>query len=941
MTPPFMGPSINPATSDEELTFPCSSSQQRCWFIDAMNPGTSALNVALRWELKGSVNSATVEKAFRTIVQRHEVLRMRIVETDGAPLQVMAPALDLKLSEIDLTMIPASQRLDEALRLGKLEAHKPFDLAELPLIRITLLRLGNDRAFLLLTIHQIAFDGFSIRLISREFGTIAAAIEANRPHGLPDLVLQYGDFALWQKAYLASSQFEREKNYWRKQLAGAPYFEVSGDRKRQAQPTYSGEILARFLSDTFTEAMVQKVKLHKLTLFSFGCAVIAGMLHHYTGAEDISLGTQIAGRDDPDLEPLIGVFINNLVLRIDVSGDPTFAGLLSRVNLTVKDALVHRRMPFHTLVEVLKPPRDPRRMPLISVNFTVLQDVMDDARYGSFDLIGHPSLSAGSLYDLNFFMVHWPATGWRIALEYNTDLFDRATGEKLLALWHDLFRLALGEADFKLSELSLPGLHEGASDDQGSGVLIEGALVRHPAVAEAAVITQRSNGATSHRAFAVLRPDYAGTLDGVPAMLAAHLREALPNIGRVAVSLLMALPCDPDGKVDRAALAAWPVPVIQPEPETKPLALRSHLEPLSGNAEIEALLIGVWTEIFEVSHVTPTSNFFDLGGHSLLALRMLSRVQRVCGRKVNVSDLFNAPTVREFAGCLTGSTPKQASTDSDIAQSQDSEHDRPLGDLLEPPGPDDWRMIEVHPAGSDTSIFGINSISDLFSFSGKLGGHRGLYSVQLFEPGRPHCFGAVTLPGIASAYVEVIRRAQPRGPYILFGLCVHGVLAYEIAQQLKQAGEDVELLAFTSAWHPTYFRRLSLANQWIIRLSHLRNNFGLVLAGQKSIAAFLANYSIVQRSGLLSLAVRLGLIDAVPPRTGSEQNDDALLALMAARDTYVPQPYDGRVMQFVGADAPRGRGFDPTLGWTGTINGPITVVDESQSAPKKKQRVRG
>ena len=225
-----------------ELHFPCSASQQRCWFIQALNPDSTILNIALRWEIKGAFSASTIEQAFQTIIDRHEILRTSFIEKDGDPMQTVAERHTFKLSIVDLTIIPETERLDQALALGSLEARKPFDLARLPLLRVTFLRLSADRAILLVTVHQIAFDGWSIRNLAYEFGTIASALDANCPYGLPELPLQYGDYCLWQKACLASASFEAECAYWKNKLAGAPYFEICPDRERPSQPSH-GEIL--------------------------------------------------------------------------------------------------------------------------------------------------------------------------------------------------------------------------------------------------------------------------------------------------------------------------------------------------------------------------------------------------------------------------------------------------------------------------------------------------------------------------------------------------------------------------------------------------------------------------------------------------------------------------------------------------------------------------
>ncbi|MGU3496024.1 condensation domain-containing protein [Xanthobacteraceae bacterium A53D] len=442
------------AADDERLLFPCSSSQERCWFVDAMDRCSPALNVALRWELSGPIDEALVERAFNTIVERHEVLRTRFVERDGTPMQEVAPRLRLKLAVVDLRSLAEDTRPTEARRLAEREAHVPFDIHDLPLVRITLLRLAADKANILLTVHQIVFDGWSIRVIAHEFGEIIGAYGLGRPHTLPEVPVQYGDYARWQVALLASEAAATER-YWYDQLAFAPYFEVKGDFEKPARPTHRGMILAQMLAPELGGRMEEEARQRGVTSFVMGCAATLATLKRISGRTDIILGTQIAGRDDADLEPLIGVFINNLVLRVDTRHAFTFAELMGRANETVRAALIHQRMPFHRLVELINPPRDPARTPLISVNFTLLKEVLDYKQYGGFRLQGLPSVSAGSLYDLNFFVVKWH-DGWRMAMEYNPDVFLESTAQGIFRLWRETMERALAERDFDLDTLMVP-----------------------------------------------------------------------------------------------------------------------------------------------------------------------------------------------------------------------------------------------------------------------------------------------------------------------------------------------------------------------------------------------------------------------------------------------------------------------------------------------------
>ncbi len=908
----------------DQTRFPLSSAQERCWFVDAMSPGNPALNVALRWEIEGRLSRDTIEEAFRIIVQRQEALRTRIVVVDGTACQEVLAPFRPRLDEIDLGDLPETDREDAIVRLGKAEAHKPFDLARDPYLRVTRLSLGPDRAFLLVTIHQIAFDGWSIRLLSREFGLIAAAVAEGRPHGLPGLTLHYGDYAAWQGAYLASGHFAAERDYWIGRLRDAPYFEVAPDRVRRPSRTHASEILAMVLPAAGSQAMIQAIKARGVTAFSFGAAVIAAVLKRYTGLDDVSVATQVAGRDDPELEPIIGVFINNLVLRFELAGCDGFAPILDVANRTVRDALVHASMPFHRLVELLKPPRDPGRMPLVSVNFTVLDDVMDDADYGGFRLRGHPSLSAGSLYDLNFFMVHWPS-GWRMALEYNADLFERRTAEDLLDLWRETLARAVGAPDFTLASLPAPRPRM-IGDPQAAADLVVSTLLAHPDVSGAMVLGSAPGGQPD--VAVTLRPDHDGSLEAVAPALMAFLGQTVPRA------------CLP-GRIDiRMTLPRRPAePVGQRQAETVQTAVYPTQSGQVAGRHVLETLTGIWQEVLGLQSLEPHANFFECGGHSLLALRMLSRVGDAFGRTVSVSELFQFPTLGQFASRLSPGEGAQRSAPPRPRAMPTADDPSPTRSA-DPAEPDEWRWIEVRPPGADPSIFGINSISELYGFAAELGGDRGLFSVQLFKAGRPNPFEGQSFEAIASRYADVIRCVQPHGPYVLFGLCVHGVLAYEVAQQLRASGEAVDLLAVKNAWHPAYARRLPWLNRWIVRLSQVRDNFQLVLAGRKSFVQFLGTYSIVHRSRVLHAAVAVGWLKSVPSRTGSEHNDAFLLSLMRARDAYEPRPYDGRVLQSVGIDAPRGRGFDPTLGWSDLITGTLDVIDEQTGANLVPARAR-
>ncbi|MGH6844461.1 MAG: condensation domain-containing protein [Methylocella sp.] len=788
----------------DELLFPLSSSQQRCWFIQALSPGGSVLNIALRWELKGRFNAATIERAFQTIIERHEILRTRFFEKDGEPMQEVASHLDFHLSVVDLTAFPEETRLDEAMALGRREAHVPFDIGQLPLFRVTLLRLSADHGFLLLTTHEIAFDGWCIRLLAHEFGTIAEALEASRAYDLPELPLQYGDYCRWQKEYFASAGFEAQIAYWKRNLEGAPYFEIVSDHARPAAPSYRGEILAAGLPPALGNKLEDAARKHNLTPFAFGCAVIGAMLHRYTGATDVVFGTQIGGRDEVEIENLIGVFLNNLVIRFDASGDPTFTEFLARANATVQEALIHQRMPFHKLVEVLNPPRDPGRTPLISINFTVLRDLMDHKDYGGFYLNALPSLSSGALYDFNFYMVHWPE-GWRIAMEYKPDLFERQTAERLHGFLMAAFEYAISNPEARLSSLVAP---------------VRDRIARPKS-----------------------RDDFA------------------------------------------------PIDASRPPPSALPSGAPT---------DAETRMIAIWQDVLHVPEIGPTSNFFELGGHSLMAMRLMTEVARTLGVKIDVMTLFQAPTVREFVAHVARiETPREP-----------------------------WSIVQVQPRGNKTPIIAINNTMIYYNLARRIGTDRPFLCVQLYDPSHPRSLPRRSLEEITTDYVRLIREAQPRGPYILMGLCVSGIIAYEAAQQLRQVGEPVPLVVMADAWCPGYIRRLPFVRRFLFicsyRLHSVKHKCGLVLSGKQPVAEFFMSFGLVRQSRIMDLAAALHLVSRANLGKDDWANRWFLNYLEEARQHYRASASVGNVI-VLQSDEVVTRFVDPKMKWSDLIKGKLLV----------------
>ncbi len=409
------------------IRYPASLAQTRFWLLDALDPGDPALNVAVRWTVLGPVTQAAAEAAMRRIIARHEVLRTALVEVDGSPVQVVRPAPPFTLRHYDLSTRPLPQAEAEADRLGEVEAHTPFVLDRPPLVRAALITLAPGVTRLLLTLHHAVCDGWSIGVIAEEF---VATLRGASP--LPDLPLQYGDYAEWQQAWLLSPALAEPSAYWTTQLAALPYVRVKPDHEADARGL--GTIASLLLPRALTDGMAATAARHGCTAFTVALAALGRVLQSRTGAADIAVGTQVAGRTEVELEGMVGAFINTLVLRLDVSGDPAWETRVERAAATVAGALHHSAMPFELLIRALNPPRMPRRTPLFSVNLIFQRSFVTPDADGEVTLVDMPSHSAGALYDLNFFMVERP-DGWRASCEYDSALFDPAIVDAMLAEW--------------------------------------------------------------------------------------------------------------------------------------------------------------------------------------------------------------------------------------------------------------------------------------------------------------------------------------------------------------------------------------------------------------------------------------------------------------------------------------------------------------------------
>lgn len=876
--------------------FPLSTTQQRCWYLDRINPGNPSLNVAVQWELRGPFSSTNLERAFQNVVDRHEILRTRFVQSGGdddAVQQVLA-APEFRLSVVDLRTTPSEQRAARFDAIAQEDARQPFDLTEGGLIRATLVRFSPVHAMLLIVVHQSCFDGYSIRVLGHEVGTALAAYEAGHDPDLPDLPLQYGDFALWQQDYFASGILEEETAYWRDALADMSYFEIEPDKPRPASRGTNVRQLAQSLPADFGSRMETAAKRFGVSAYALGCAIVSASLHRMTDAKEVLFGTQIAGRNQVETEDLIGVFINNLVLRFPTAPDTTFEAHIQTARKVVEGALSHQNMPFNRLVEVLNPVRDAARTPLISVNFNLQQVFLQGRQYGAVEFVSAPSHAPGAIYDVNIVMIGRP-TGWRINFEYATDLFETSTAKAMMQSIINGFEAAL---DGKLATIGdVPvdaALVSRGSEAAAARKRVEAALASHPAVGEAVAMAAEAG----FYGFVVPATGCTIPLETLPRLLMDHAG-ATPgaDLRLYGVSVMASLPRTADGGVNRRLLRA-PAPSRR---DSRPAPDSNRVNP-----DVTAKLAVWWRDILHLDAIPPQAGFFELGGHSLLVVRLLTRIREAWGIEIGIAAIYENATLDALSTLISArladNSPAKAS---------------------------DWRIMRLKRDGSGTPLTAINNAATAMAVSGGFSAPRPTACLRLSDPEKGFDCGEMDFAEIATRYADIAEAAQPKGAFLLYGNCVHGNLAVEVARDLQTRGRDIAGVVMKDVWEPDFAESV-LADPKRCRKGKwhdLRYRLKQARLGRMSWSAMLGSYGIIRRSGLLQLATRLGLIERVRHSDLEAHQEMFVAQLTAARNRHSPDPVDFPLLHIVTAITPKDIALEASIGWQAKARGRLKTVE--------------
>ncbi len=434
---------------------PLSFAQERLWFLDRLQPGSPFYNLPMAVEMRGALSVPALAASLGEVVRRHEALRTSFPLMAGSPAQLVAPALDAAPPLVDLGGLPAAASESEAARLMRASAVRPFDLAAGPLLRSVLLRLAGERHVLLLDLHHIVTDGWSMALLMQEVSALYRSAVSGEPSSVPELPVQYADFALWQREWLSGAVLEEQIAWWRRSLAGAPHvLALPTDRPRPALQSLRGAHASALLPAGLTRDLQGLSQRQGVTPFMTLLALFGVLLHRATGVEDLLIGSPVAGRGHAEVERLIGLFVNTVVLRVEMPGDPPLAALLGRVRDMTVGAYGHQDLPFEKLVEELQPARSLAHTPLFQVML-----VQQNAPVGAVEIPGLrfrplPAESGTARFDLHLAVTESPS-GLLTHMEYNRDLFDAATMARLLGHLRLLAEGAVRNPQARLSELPL------------------------------------------------------------------------------------------------------------------------------------------------------------------------------------------------------------------------------------------------------------------------------------------------------------------------------------------------------------------------------------------------------------------------------------------------------------------------------------------------------
>ena len=463
------------STFDAPRSLPLSYAQQQLWFMDQLQPGSAVYNIPLYVPFPGALDADALQRALETLTQRHDMLRARFAAGDDEPVQIVEPEVEVDLPLADLSRVPAGERRAALSRLLNDEVQAPFDLASGVCVRYKLIRLDPGDHVLSVTMHHIITDAWSLGVFVSELRTVYEAYRGGRQSApLAPLQLEYSDYARWQRATLRGLRLNKLVAYWKGQLAGAPpVLHLPTDHPRPLDQTFNGTLAGFVFDDELSAALIALARRYHVTLFMLLLACYYTLLYRYTGQDDIIVGAPVAGRQHTELEPIIGIFINTLILRAELQDSHTFEDVVKKVQRTTLDAFEHQALPFPKLVDELNVERVPGYPPLYQVvfnfqNASLIESSDPFAEGESLVRDGFPLVHSNtSKVDLNLTITQRDA-GISGGVEYNTDLFDPGTIDAMIAHLEVIAETVVSDPSIPLMDIPLTAaVHDAAVRERG------------------------------------------------------------------------------------------------------------------------------------------------------------------------------------------------------------------------------------------------------------------------------------------------------------------------------------------------------------------------------------------------------------------------------------------------------------------------------------------
>lgn len=450
---PVMPPSQPIRKRDSSGPAPLSFAQQRLWFLEQLTPGLPLYHIATGARIFAPVSARVLQQCVNEVVRRHEALRTLFRSDNGVPSQIVLSGLEVAVKCRDLSATAAKQREAELSRLANEEARRRFQLDQGPLLRVTLVCLQEREYVLLMTMHHIISDGWSLNVLSRELGVLYDAYSLGRPSPLPPQVLQYADYAIWQRDSLSGQSIEEHLAWWRGRLAEVEPLRLLTDHPRPAVASFAGTYRSIAFGAELRKSLSALGRQERCTLFMTLLAGFSVLLSRYTGQDEIVIGTPVANRNQPELESVVGLFVNTLVVKTDTAGSPTFRELLWRARDAALDAWAHQDLPFEKLVEELHPQRDLSRNPLFQVTLQLYPPVQTGGGpQSTVPIMGGDRGTTHFELAVNFQQIN---EGLDAVVEYHTDLYDAATIDQMMEHYRRILESAVADPDQPISHLQM------------------------------------------------------------------------------------------------------------------------------------------------------------------------------------------------------------------------------------------------------------------------------------------------------------------------------------------------------------------------------------------------------------------------------------------------------------------------------------------------------